>query len=256
MLGLLVCLLVGSLRALAAYLDHHDTKLWEEYEETNAFDDEGKVRSETICRLWSTVEDRAACTLRHERPSRGSRYMLSHPSTPVTKINIHTSPRRAAVIASSSSPSKSGSPTAIGSPSTPLRSALSRSPPSSKRFSSAQSFFFGPRRSTSTTTSRPSPKSVRWADQIHVSVTPTAEMSVQKEGADELQTSHEAEMDIATRTIGSRNHRPSDVLDIFQAPTHHPEPLPAYEALSPCPAVAVGSCRTRFPDWITHATRR
>ncbi|KIW69819.1 hypothetical protein PV04_02146 [Phialophora macrospora] len=233
----LVCLLVCTLRALAVYLHRQDAKLWETYEEIQACDDgEKEGRKEAICRRSSVVDECRPYHLQGQKQSRNSRYILANPSTPVTKINVHASPRRAAVTMSPSSPSKTNVSPPIRSPSTPLRSALSKSPPLSNRLPNPQCYFFGSHRtstSTSTsTTSSPSPKSVRWADQVHVSFT-TIEMSVQRQPGGRIETVTQAEMDIASGTVGNDYQRQSDVSDFVSSPVYHAEPPPTYGALPP-----------------------
>ncbi|ETI27091.1 hypothetical protein G647_09773 [Cladophialophora carrionii CBS 160.54] len=237
----LVCLLIGTLRVLAAYLHHHDTKLWETYEEVHACaDGEKEVQDEADCRRASVIDECQPYNLQCQKQSRNSRYIMANPSTPITKINVHAFPRRAAVVMSPYSPSETRFLNPIRSTSTPLRSALTKSPPSSKRLPSARSYLFGPRSTSTSTCLTPSPKSVRWADQIHVSITSTLEMSVRRRLEEELQAGTEPEIDLATRTIASRNRLRSDVLDILSHPIHHAEPLPAHDASSATPAIAIG----------------
>ncbi|OCT49511.1 hypothetical protein CLCR_07407 [Cladophialophora carrionii] len=239
-LGALVCLLIGTLRALAAYLHHHDTRLSEAYEEVHACaGGEKEVQDEADCRRASVIEECQPCSLQRLKQSRNSRYIIANPSTPITKVNVHAFPRRAAVVMSPYSPSETRFLTPVRSTSTPLRSALSKSPPSSKRLSDARSYLSGPRSTSTSTCLMPSPKSVRWADQIHVSITSTLEMSVRRRPKED-QAGTAPEIDIATRTIGNRNQHQFDVLDILSHPTHHAEPLPAHEAFLATPAIAMG----------------
>lgn len=230
--GCLVGLLVGTLRGIAAYLHRHDTKLWERYEELYVFDDDEKEDEGDLAGRHPNVSNDVQTY--NSSSGRASRYMSANPSTPITKINAHASPRRAAVVASSSgSPSKMGCMSSVTSPATPLRSALSRSPPPSSRFSSAQAFFFGTRPASPVGSPASSPKSVRWADQVHISVISTVEMSVQNR-RDEPAGSvlAQAEQDIATRTVGNRNNTiPDDAFNLLSAPVYHVEP-PAYTAVS------------------------
>ncbi|EXJ61529.1 hypothetical protein A1O7_01957, partial [Cladophialophora yegresii CBS 114405] len=167
----LVCLLIGTLQALAAYLHHHDTKLWETYEEIQACADvEKEVQEAADSRRSSVIEEFRRYNLQCQKQSRTSRYIMANPSTPITNINVHTSPRRDAVATSPYSPSETRFLTPIRPTSTPLRSALSKSPPSSKCLLSARSYLFGSRSTSTSTCLTPSPKYVRWADQIHISI--------------------------------------------------------------------------------------
>lgn len=174
-LGCLVLLLICVLGGLATYLRRNDTNMREKLE-VDQFEkepDRDNPFSTTDKKKSNTHE---ACNFRPQTRDRISRYILSHPNTyPVTKINVRPSPRRANTTIKPSSPSTSSySPSSPQTPTT-LRSALSKSPPRTRRFSSTQSFVFGfPRRASRT----PSPKSVRWADQIQVSVAATVQMSL------------------------------------------------------------------------------
>jgi hypothetical protein len=59
-----------------------------------------------------------------------------------------------------------------------------------------------------------------------------------------MQAVTESEMDIASRTIGNRNQRHSDVSDIVSFPVHHADPFPTYEALSPRHVVSFSDGQT------------
>ncbi|KAJ9605665.1 hypothetical protein H2200_009514 [Cladophialophora chaetospira] len=226
----LTCLLIALLRGLATYLNHYDPKLWETFEEANAFDDddddEKDHEDEMMSRRSSICDGRRPYNFRTQQTrSRNSQYILANSPKSVTKINVHASPARGTVILPPSPPPKSRISTPIRSPSTPLRSALSKSPPASQRFSSTQYFLFGSRRTRSSTASSPSPKSVRWADELHVSVISTVELSMRKRRGEELLSNEEAEMDVTTRTIGSRNRLQFPVSDTLCPPAYHEEPL-------------------------------
>ncbi len=227
-LACLVCLLVGSLRYLAYYLNHHDVKLWEVSEELHTFDDEDEKDNDDEARRRRSISDARRPCFQPQTRSRNSRFIVSSPSTPVTKINVRASPTRTAVLISPISPSKPVLLTPTRSPSTPLKSALS--PPSSRRSTSARSPIFGPIRTSSGTIRSPSPKAVRWADQLHITFTST--VSMQKKGAEDQQAQPEAEMDITTRTIGSREKRHPSVVDILAL-----ESPPSYEMVPSRPVV-------------------
>ncbi|KAK5449399.1 hypothetical protein LTS15_008943 [Exophiala xenobiotica] len=159
-LGCLVCLLICVLCALAAYIDRNNTTIWDKDLERNDHrhsSDEKRNHSRN-----ESPENRGRKSYYAERPS------------PIRKISIHAStpPQKTTP---PSSPAKfqrqnSRSP----SPTTPLRSALSKSPPR------RESFFFSLRRSSRPT----SPKSVRWADELGVSVLATVQIKTAEDGAE------------------------------------------------------------------------
>ncbi|KAK5269259.1 hypothetical protein LTR99_010097 [Exophiala xenobiotica] len=159
-LGCLVCLLICVLCALAAYVDRNNTTIWDK-------DLERKDHRHSSNEKRNHSRD-------EEPENRGRKSYYAERPSPITKISIlaSTSPRKTTP---QSTPSKfqrqnSRSP----SPTTPLRSALSKSP------SRKESFFFGLRRS-----SRPSsPKSVRWADELGVSVLATVQIKTAEDGAE------------------------------------------------------------------------
>lgn len=161
--GCLICTLICVFCALWVNVERRDVSL--QGEERGQYSDKDRGTDQTF----------RSYQFRPRTQSRLSRYVLSSPSSktpsPVTKITIHASSVRKSKTTPPSSPSHSTSPCS-SSQSTPLRSALSKSPPS--RLSTTQSFFFGTRRRSSPASS---PKSVRWADDIQVSVF-TVEMSV------------------------------------------------------------------------------
>lgn len=176
-LGCLVCLLICVLSGLAAYLRRNDRQLWEK-----SGGSQEKNSEPEKAQLYSKKGESRHCpqdnpSLQPQPESRVARYILGHRSSPVTRIRIHTSSlwqKATDPPSSPSSPSRNSSNNpSPRSPSTPLRSALSKSPSSPCRFSRAQIFFLGRRRSGPST----SPKSVRWADQLQVSVTASVELS-------------------------------------------------------------------------------
>ena len=211
-LGSLFLLLVGSLRVLSLYLTYHDTKFWNPYEDIDASEDDLHV---STLRRTHVLAERPVSTWQNHLQRRGSRYIASNPSTPVTKINLRVSPRRAAVIASPCSPSISIPLAQVNSSSPPLRSALSKSPISSKRCSDTGIFFFGLEKDDSSPGSMSSPKCVRWADDLYFSVRSTIETCVQKNKTENLPMSTEAEVDIATSVVGNRNRHQSYTPAIF-----------------------------------------
>lgn len=195
-LGSLVCLLICALAGLGAYLRRHDTYLSEKARMRDRY--EGK-QQEMKSNIFAT------CQFRPRTRTRLSRYIFTGPSSPVTRINIHASsiPRKI-VTTPLSTPSKlpNISTRVSSSPQTsPLRSALSKS--TRPRVSRTHSFFFPSRRRSSPV----SPKSVRWADQIAVSVTATVEMSVRGGDGEKEQATLDAEMDIGSQTVGEKEPR-------------------------------------------------
>ena len=240
--GCLTCLLVGALREVAAYLYRHDTKLWERDEEFHNFEDDEKEKDhEPAATQLTVVDDGQTSDLRSGAQIRVFfRYLLSNPVTPVTKINVYASPQRAAVITSPSGSSlKMRYVTSVSSPSKIPALALLKSAQRPIRFSSTKSFFFGTRPASSVSSSR---KSVRWADQLHISAVPTMGMSVRiRQCAQAGDETAESEQDIATRRTGSMNVTGSaDACGILPSHVYHIEP-PAYEALSPTPAFTASS---------------
>lgn len=224
-LAFLTCLLIGTLRALAIYLHRYDTQLWETYEEVDHYkEDEKDTGNEAVCRRSSIIDERRPCNFRPQTQSRVNRYILSNPSTPVTRINVHAWSRRAAVTTSPPSPCQSRSSGVIRSPSSSLRSALSKSP---------QSFLFSSERVRSSIGSSPSPKSVRWADQLHASVTSTLEMSMQHTRGKYFQHHADEEMDITTRSVGNSDRQYANVMDMSPSSTYPMGALPACEMSSP-----------------------
>ncbi|KIW55254.1 hypothetical protein PV05_07548 [Exophiala xenobiotica] len=159
-LGCLVCLLICVLCALAAYIDRNDTAVWDKDLERND-------------QRYSSSEKRNHS--RNDSPeNRGRKSYYADRPSPITKISIHASPspRRTTPQSSPSKPQRQNSRSR--SPTTPLRSALSKSP------SRRESIFFGLKRS-----SRPSsPKSVRWADELGVSVLATVQIKTAEDGAE------------------------------------------------------------------------
>lgn len=160
--GCLIFTLICVFCALWANFERRDSSL--HVEERDQYSDKNGASHE-VPRTYK---------FRPRTETRLSRYVLSSPSSktasPVTKITIRASSVRKSKTTPPSSPSPSPS---SSSRSTPLRSALSKTPPS--KLPTTQSFFFGSRRRPSPASS---PKSVRWADDIQVSVFTTVEMNV------------------------------------------------------------------------------
>ncbi|KAJ9645503.1 hypothetical protein H2204_001083 [Knufia peltigerae] len=175
-LGCLICMLICVLCALAAYFDRNDKGRW----------DRNDLELNDDYVYSSPREKRHAdgnSTSSPVRRGRKAHHCLSRQQPVVTKISVVASPfscRRKA----SSPPSppryhpqnnRTSSP-----PVTPLRSALSKSPsPPCQR----HSVYLGVKRSPS---SSASPKSVRWADELGVSVLATVQVtnSSSHEGTD------------------------------------------------------------------------
>lgn len=166
-IGCLVCILICVLCVLAAYVERCDLdgpccqrQSQAEGHMTPAH--EKALQSPNHLNSFSSPEDHRIC-----------RYSLSSPSSPLTKITIHTSSVRKTKTAKTSSiPS---GPEMTASP--PLRSALSKSP---TRFQHARSLLFGTRRRQSPPGSA---KSVRWADEIQISIIARVEIAFDKEAA-------------------------------------------------------------------------
>lgn len=155
----LLCTLICVFCALRANVEHRRLSL--QLDESLQYSDKEDTAEQTS----------RAYEFRPRTETRLSRYILGSPtaktSSPVTKITIHASSVR------KSKTTPPSSPPSFSSRSTPLRSALSKSPPPSQ-FSTTQTFLFGTRRRSSPSSS---PKSVRWADDIQVSVFTTLELS-------------------------------------------------------------------------------
>ncbi|EXJ83286.1 hypothetical protein A1O1_06905 [Capronia coronata CBS 617.96] len=225
-LGCLVCLLICLLSGLAAYLGRHDTHVCDDKSETsrqnsehekvqlycldaNKRDKQMATKSEGI-----TVVEEEIHFLQQPQPrSRISQLILGRQLSPMTQLQIHTSsPSPIMETELSSSPSISPSPSpsrndrttsSLQPRSVPLRSALSKSPPPPHRFSRAQIFLFGRRRSSPSS----SPKSVRWADELQLSLTASLELDIRP-----LDSDFEAD-------IGLGRAEPADDLDLPSAPT-------------------------------------
>ncbi|KEF56593.1 uncharacterized protein A1O9_06782 [Exophiala aquamarina CBS 119918] len=161
-LGCLICALICVFCALWAILERRDSSF--QVGRRTLFSDKN----------GTTHEASPTYKYRPQTETRLSRFVLSSPSSkttsPATKITIRASSVRKSKTTPPSSPPPSSSSL---SRSTPLRSALSKTPPSQP--STTQSFFFGSRRRSSPASS---PKSVRWADDIEVSIFTTVEMKV------------------------------------------------------------------------------
>ncbi|KIW19026.1 hypothetical protein PV08_03316 [Exophiala spinifera] len=172
-LGCLTCLLICVLCALAAYFDRVDKGRWDKDLELN----EDYVSSSP-----PHTKRHSNRTSRSIRRGRKSHY-LSRPPV-VTKISVVASPFSCqSELSSSSSPP---SPpryhsqdvrTSTSPPTTPLRSALSNSPPPTCQ---RRSLVLGVKR----TPSSGSPKSVRWADELGVAVLATVQVTSSREGPD------------------------------------------------------------------------
>ncbi|KAK4943353.1 hypothetical protein LTR10_017027 [Elasticomyces elasticus] len=172
--GCLVGLLICGLCALVNYMRHVDTG---EMYENVGISESGEL-------YFS----------KHEKRGRDD--------SSVTKISIHTSSSPRHVLPPSNAPSRSSrtaSPSRSLSP--PLRSALSKSPSPARR---RQLTFFGSRTSSPTGSS----KSVRWADEIQVSVIATFVDSHTSEKVAEV------EMDIGV----SRYEKAADLEDSTDVP--------------------------------------
>ena len=161
-LGSLACALICVLSALAAYMQRRDIiiagRVGYYYQESE--------QEEYLGGFPISASSKDMSQFKPLTQTRLSRYILSSsPSptaSPITKITIHASSSRGTRDTSLSSPLSS-----------PLRSALSRSPPS--RLKTGKLFFFGTRRRASPS----SPKSVRWADEIQISVFTSVGMEVE-----------------------------------------------------------------------------
>lgn len=180
-IGCLVCILICVLCVLAAYVERCDP-------------------DGACCQRQSRAEDHISPA--HEKALQSPnqldsfsspkdhriyRYSLSSPSSPLTKITIHTSSVRQTKSAKTSSIPSAPEMTR----SAPLRSALSRSP---TRFQHAQSLLFGTRRRQSPSNSA---KSVRWADEIQISIIARVDISFDREAACGART----ECDVGTVSI-------------------------------------------------------
>ncbi|EXJ76874.1 hypothetical protein A1O3_10519, partial [Capronia epimyces CBS 606.96] len=178
-LGCLVCLLICILSGLATYLRRNETQLWDKPDGIQQHSAQEKMQIYSRDEGSSQFPEQTRHLRRPKSRSRIIQYLFRHHFSPVAKINIRTSSslRKATSLplppsSSSRSPGTTSSPP---SPSTPLRSALSKSPPPPRRFSKAQFFLFRTARSSLS----PSPKSVRWADQLQVAVMADIEMNIQ-----------------------------------------------------------------------------
>ncbi|KIV81492.1 hypothetical protein PV11_03676 [Exophiala sideris] len=195
--GCLVGLLICGLCALVNYMRHVDTG--------ELYDNVGISESGELFFTKHEKRGRDVSSLSFSHPqnrSRISRYLLSRQDSSVTKISIHTSSSPRHVLPPSNAPSRSSrtaSPSRSLSP--PLRSALSKSPSPARR---RQLTFFGSRTPSPTGSS----KSVRWADEIQVSVIATFVDSHTSEKVAEV------EMDIGL----SRYEKAIDVEDSTDAP--------------------------------------
>ncbi|KIW86691.1 uncharacterized protein Z519_12677 [Cladophialophora bantiana CBS 173.52] len=210
-LGCLVCLLIGVLNGLAAYLRRHDPKLWEQHDEINTFegekDEEEEPASSSVGKRLNRPDTEHTDKLQSQCQSRISRYLASNPSIPITKISIRASPRRPPTTTCAlSAPSWSSPRTPTRTPVTPLRSALSKSPASSRQSSRVRTLVL---ESTSVSTGRtgyPSPKSVHWADEI------------------QGHTGPQIEIDIGSRRVDGHSFNTVDALDAFSLPTYYSNP--------------------------------
>ncbi|KAL6240936.1 hypothetical protein RBB50_012195 [Rhinocladiella similis] len=177
-LGCLVCMLICVLCALAAYFDRNDKGRWDRDRDRDL-----ELNDDYV---YSSPHEKRHANLRTGSPIRRGRkaYYLGREPV-VTKISVVASPFSRRPKSSASSPSPPPSPPRYhpqnvrtsSPPATPLRSALSKSPsPPCHR----HSLFFGVKRSPSSS----SPKSVRWADELGVSVLATVQVTNRREGAD------------------------------------------------------------------------
>ncbi|KAH0847820.1 hypothetical protein FOPE_01008 [Fonsecaea pedrosoi] len=204
-LGSLVCLLIGALGGLAVYLRHHDTKLWEGHGELYVFEG-GKDEDEEVD-ISCVKNNSKRSGLRYsdksqlQSQSRTSRYLSSNLSVPVTRISIYGSPRRMSTTKSDPSAkpwtTRGSVQNAIG----PLRSALSRSPPLLKGSPRGQLPLSSETRSRriSMSSTSPTPKSVRWADEIQMT---TAEISFSRERATSAKAGSGSHIAKDTRSCG------------------------------------------------------
>ncbi|KIW30731.1 uncharacterized protein PV07_02435 [Cladophialophora immunda] len=227
----LVCLLIGALSGLAAYLRHHDTKLWERHEELYVFEDGKNEEEESspVERHMNGSGHRNNDTSPSQTPSRISRYLSRNTSIPVTKISIHASPCRTSTTNSVLSNSVLSAPawiprTPIRSPVRPLRSALSKSPPSSRRTVPFQTPLFGSSEVSVSSTSPPNPKSVHWADEVQMT---TMEIIFSRDRA--ISTKGRPGVHIATDTricrIDGHDLDISDALADLSSPLCHSYPI-------------------------------
>ncbi|KAL2401733.1 hypothetical protein ABEF93_008113 [Exophiala dermatitidis] len=191
-LGSLVCLLICVLSILATYLGRHDTH----HQSQQVEQDNGVAVQEKAAPHHYGETKRAIGAIHNEHiqrqqlqlgqslpPRRGIiRYILGQDHHPIIRINtIHTSnssprnPTPKSITTTTTTTTTTSSPRSTSTPKLKLRSALSKSPPPQqpRLFSTrAQSFLFGQRRS-----SPQSPKSVRWADELQISLITTTPTS-------------------------------------------------------------------------------
>jgi hypothetical protein len=218
-LSCLICLLIGVLRLLAAYLQRHDLQLWDIHEERAP----GEGCEEKGHHWWSsrTSAERRPRSFRAQTETRITRYIQCGTPTPVTRINIHASPRRALTTLTGHQ-----SQVQSMSTSTPLRSVLSKSPTSLKQISADSNVPLIPREANLSPPTSPSPKSVRWADEIKFQPSLTACKASKVAAAEAAHLYDDTEMDIAMQVT------PKWIKDLSdQVPPVHPS-----RSISPCPS--------------------
>ncbi|KIV95966.1 hypothetical protein PV10_03553 [Exophiala mesophila] len=181
-IGCLVCILICVLCVLVAYVERGNS---------DGACCQGQNRVEA--RVTQAHEKALPSPLQPLDDHRIYRYSLSTPPSPLTKITIHTSSVRKAKTTKTSSLLSSPEMTS----SAPLRSALSKS---RTRFQHAHSLFFGTRRRQSPYGSA---KSVRWADEIQISIIAKVQIAVEEEveGEEEAAVGDRIECDVGTVSI-------------------------------------------------------